>query len=79
MSVVFFYFLYKWNVDYIPPVPYSSEEDRPYLKLAAGKSVLRLAARWDSHVSPELFRNTVLMAKVFSVTLTIILVFTFHM
>ncbi|GJM92438.1 hypothetical protein PR202_ga08912 [Eleusine coracana subsp. coracana] len=39
------------------------EDDKPYLKLAAGKSVLRLATRWDSHVSPELFRNTVLMAR----------------
>ncbi|TVU36377.1 hypothetical protein EJB05_18310 [Eragrostis curvula] len=39
------------------------EDDRPYLKLAAGKSVLRLATRWDSHISPELFRNTVLMAR----------------
>lgn len=39
------------------------ENDRLYLKLAAGKSVLRLATRWDSHISPELFRNTLLMAR----------------
>ncbi|KAG8054616.1 hypothetical protein GUJ93_ZPchr0001g29862 [Zizania palustris] len=39
------------------------ENDRPYLKLAAGKSVLRLAAIWDSHISPKLFRNAVLMAR----------------
>ncbi|KAL6614101.1 hypothetical protein ACP70R_036371 [Stipagrostis hirtigluma subsp. patula] len=39
------------------------DDDMPYLKLAAGKSVLRLATRWDSHISPELFRNTLLMAR----------------
>ncbi|XP_040378681.1 sister chromatid cohesion protein PDS5 homolog A isoform X2 [Oryza brachyantha] len=39
------------------------ENDRPYLKLAAGKSVLQLAARWDSHISPKLFRSAVLMAR----------------
>ncbi|WVZ68025.1 hypothetical protein U9M48_017016 [Paspalum notatum var. saurae] len=39
------------------------ENGHPYLKLAAGKSVLQLATRWDSHISPELFRNTLLMAR----------------
>ncbi|PAN27371.1 hypothetical protein PAHAL_5G076300 [Panicum hallii] len=39
------------------------ENDSPYLQLAAGKCVLKLAARWDSHISPELFRNTILMAR----------------
>jgi len=39
------------------------ENDHPYLKLAAGKSVLQLATRWDSHISPELFRNTLLIAR----------------
>ncbi|KAJ1286407.1 hypothetical protein BS78_03G350000 [Paspalum vaginatum] len=39
------------------------ENDHPYLKLAAGKSVLQLATRWDSQISPELFRNTLLMAR----------------
>ncbi|KAF0902491.1 hypothetical protein E2562_017891, partial [Oryza meyeriana var. granulata] len=39
------------------------ENDRPYLKLAAGKSVLQLAATWDSQISPKLFRSTVLMAR----------------
>lgn len=39
------------------------ENDRPLLKLAAGKSVLQLATKWDSHISPELFRNTLLMAR----------------
>uniref|UniRef100_A0A0D9V8B2 Tudor domain-containing protein n=1 Tax=Leersia perrieri TaxID=77586 RepID=A0A0D9V8B2_9ORYZ len=41
----------------------SSENDRPYLKLAAGKSVLQLATRWDSHISPKLFRGAVLIAR----------------
>ncbi|EEC71871.1 hypothetical protein OsI_04583 [Oryza sativa Indica Group] len=39
------------------------ENDRPYLKLAAGKSVLQLAALWDSQISPKLFRSVVLMAR----------------
>ncbi|KAG2602205.1 hypothetical protein PVAP13_5KG660400 [Panicum virgatum] len=39
------------------------ENDGPYLQLAAGKCVLKLATRWDSHISPELFRNTILMAR----------------
>ncbi|OEL37949.1 hypothetical protein BAE44_0001036 [Dichanthelium oligosanthes] len=39
------------------------ENDSPYLQLAAGKSVLKLATRWDSHISPELFRNTILMSR----------------
>ncbi|RLN05424.1 hypothetical protein C2845_PM13G14560 [Panicum miliaceum] len=39
------------------------ENDSPYLQLAAGKCVLKLATRWDSHISPELFRNTILMAR----------------
>ncbi|CAO1942424.1 unnamed protein product [Urochloa humidicola] len=39
------------------------ENDSPYLQLAAGKSVLQLATRWDSHISPELFRKTILMAR----------------
>uniref|UniRef100_K3XDX2 Sister chromatid cohesion protein n=1 Tax=Setaria italica TaxID=4555 RepID=K3XDX2_SETIT len=39
------------------------ENDSPYLQLAAGKSVLQLATRWDVHISPELFRKTILMAR----------------
>lgn len=39
------------------------ENDHSYIKLAAGKSVLQLATRWDSHISPELFRNTLLIAR----------------
>ncbi|PNT73259.1 hypothetical protein BRADI_2g56220v3 [Brachypodium distachyon] len=39
------------------------ESDKPHLRLAAGKSVLRLATRWDSHISPELFRSVLLMAR----------------
>jgi len=39
------------------------ENDSLYLQLAAGKCVLKLATRWDSHISPELFRNTILMAR----------------
>lgn len=37
--------------------------DKPYLRLAAGKSVLRLATRWDSQISPKLFRTALLIAR----------------
>jgi sister-chromatid-cohesion protein PDS5 len=51
------------------------ENDRPYLKLAAGKSVLQLAALWDSQISPKLFRSVVLMARVSSIYFIIRLTF----
>ncbi|XP_038716130.1 sister chromatid cohesion protein PDS5 homolog A isoform X1 [Tripterygium wilfordii] len=41
----------------------SCENDRDSIRLAAAKSVLQLSRRWDLHISPELFRFTVLMAK----------------
>ncbi|KAJ6685414.1 PRECOCIOUS DISSOCIATION OF SISTERS 5 ISOFORM A [Salix purpurea] len=41
----------------------SCENDKPHIKLAAAKSVLQLSRRWDLHISPEIFRFTVLMAK----------------
>ncbi|KAL9396150.1 hypothetical protein Peur_010403 [Populus x canadensis] len=41
----------------------SCESDKPHIKLAAAKSVLLLSRRWDLHISPEIFRFTVLMAK----------------
>jgi len=42
--------------------------------------VLQLATRWDSHISPELFRNTLLIARVLSVfyTANCYLAFRFH-
>lgn len=57
-----------------------SENDHSYIKLAAGKSVLQLATRWDSHISPELFRNTLLIARVLAIfyTANCYLVFRFH-
>ncbi|KAJ6939281.1 sister chromatid cohesion protein PDS5 [Populus alba x Populus x berolinensis] len=41
----------------------SCVSDKPHIKLAAAKSVLLLSRRWDLHISPEIFRFTVLMAK----------------
>ncbi|XP_019182210.1 PREDICTED: sister chromatid cohesion protein pds5 isoform X2 [Ipomoea nil] len=41
----------------------SSDSDSAHYRLAAAKSVLRLSRRWDLHISPEIFRLTVLMAK----------------
>ncbi|XP_015571530.1 sister chromatid cohesion protein PDS5 homolog B isoform X2 [Ricinus communis] len=37
--------------------------DKPHVRLAAAKSVLRLSRRWDLHISPEIFRSTILVAK----------------
>ncbi|OMO93987.1 Armadillo-like helical [Corchorus capsularis] len=37
--------------------------DKPYIRLAAAKSLLRLSRRWDLHISPDIFRSTVLVAK----------------
>lgn len=41
-----------------------SEFDEAQIRLAAAKSVLRLSRKWDLHISPQIFRLTVLMAKV---------------
>ncbi|KAL1186927.1 hypothetical protein V6Z11_A01G212100 [Gossypium hirsutum] len=37
--------------------------DRDYIRLAAAKSVLQLSRRWDLHISPDIFRPTILMGK----------------
>ncbi|XVF64578.1 hypothetical protein PTKIN_Ptkin09bG0180000 [Pterospermum kingtungense] len=37
--------------------------DKAYIRLAAAKAVLRLSRRWDLHISPNIFRFTILMAK----------------
>ncbi|XP_042040794.1 sister chromatid cohesion protein pds5-like [Salvia splendens] len=37
--------------------------DEAFIRLAAAKSVLRLSRKWDLHISPEIFRLTVLLAK----------------
>ncbi|KAM5564215.1 sister chromatid cohesion protein PDS5 [Rosa sericea] len=44
----------------------SCESDKacqPCIRLAAAKSVLRLSRKWDFHISPEIFRLTISMAK----------------
>ncbi|KAK4276740.1 hypothetical protein QN277_014853 [Acacia crassicarpa] len=41
----------------------SSESDGPCIRLAAAKSILRLSRRWDQHISPEIFRFTISIAK----------------
>eukprot|EP01018_Ginkgo_biloba_P018620 Gb_23673 [translate_table: standard] len=41
----------------------SSEIDKAHLRLAAAKSVLRLARRWDFHILPQVFHLTVLKAQ----------------
>ncbi|XP_058091316.1 sister chromatid cohesion protein PDS5 homolog B [Magnolia sinica] len=41
----------------------SSESDTAHVRLAAAKSVLRLARRWDLHISPNIFHITVLKAR----------------
>lgn len=41
----------------------SSDSDKAHIRLAAAKSVLQLSRRWDSLISPQIFRCTVLTAK----------------
>ncbi|KAJ8563635.1 hypothetical protein K7X08_032087 [Anisodus acutangulus] len=41
----------------------SSDSDKAHIRLAAAKSVLQLSKRWDSLISPQIFRCTVLTAK----------------
>jgi len=41
----------------------SSDVDKAHLRLAAAKSVLQLARRWEFHISPQLFHLTVLKAQ----------------
>ncbi|XWS25145.1 hypothetical protein CRYUN_Cryun27aG0045400 [Craigia yunnanensis] len=41
----------------------SNPRDKPYIRLAAAKSVLQLSRRCDLHISPDIFRFTILMAK----------------
>ncbi|KAJ8762889.1 hypothetical protein K2173_023018 [Erythroxylum novogranatense] len=41
----------------------SSERDKPYIRLAAAKSILQLSRKWDLFISPEIFRSTMLLAK----------------
>lgn len=40
-----------------------SDDEKGEIRLAAAKSVLRLSRKWDLHISPLIFRLTVLMAK----------------
>ncbi|GFP89800.1 sister chromatid cohesion protein pds5 homolog a [Phtheirospermum japonicum] len=39
------------------------EHGETFICLAAAKSVLRLSRKWDLHISPQIFRSTILMAK----------------
>lgn len=41
-----------------------SKDDQARIQLAAAKSVLRLSKRWDLQIAPEIFRLTILTAKV---------------
>ncbi|KAJ4965300.1 hypothetical protein NE237_017149 [Protea cynaroides] len=40
-----------------------SENDKAYIRLAAAKSLLKLARRWDFHISPQIFHLAVLKAR----------------
>ncbi|KAL5704355.1 hypothetical protein ACHQM5_022795 [Ranunculus cassubicifolius] len=41
----------------------SSETDKAHVRLAAAKSVLQLARRWDLHISPQIFHLAILKAR----------------
>ncbi|KAL3641267.1 hypothetical protein CASFOL_016235 [Castilleja foliolosa] len=42
------------------------EHGEAFIGLAAANSVLRLSRKWDLHISPQMFRSTILMAKAHS-------------
>ncbi|XP_050886005.1 sister chromatid cohesion protein PDS5 homolog B isoform X2 [Lathyrus oleraceus] len=39
------------------------ENDKAHIRLAAATTILRLAKKWDLHITPEVFRFTILIAK----------------
>ncbi|KAH1215950.1 Sister chromatid cohesion protein PDS5 A [Glycine max] len=41
----------------------SNESDKAHIRLAAAKAILRLARKWDLHITPDIFRFTILIAK----------------
>ncbi|KAH1215947.1 Sister chromatid cohesion protein PDS5 A [Glycine max] len=41
----------------------SCESDKAHIRLAAAKAILRLARKWDLHITPDIFRFTILIAK----------------
>jgi hypothetical protein len=41
-----------------------SEYEKPCLREVAVKSILKLATRWDSYISPKMFCLTIMRAKV---------------
>ncbi|XP_057735278.1 sister chromatid cohesion protein PDS5 homolog B isoform X2 [Arachis stenosperma] len=41
----------------------SCENDMSRIRLAAAKAVLRLSRKWDLHITPEIFRCTILIGK----------------
>jgi sister-chromatid-cohesion protein PDS5 len=41
-----------------------SDKDKAQVRLAAATAILHLAKKWDLHITPEIFRNTILIAKV---------------
>lgn len=41
-----------------------SGRDEAFVQLAAAKSILQLSRKWDLHISPDIFRLTILVAKV---------------
>ncbi|XP_027940300.1 sister chromatid cohesion protein PDS5 homolog A isoform X2 [Vigna unguiculata] len=41
----------------------SCENDKAHIKLAAAKAILRLARKWDLHITPQTFQFCILIAK----------------
>ncbi|CAJ1971874.1 unnamed protein product [Sphenostylis stenocarpa] len=41
----------------------SCENDKAHIRLAAAKAILRLARKWDLHITPQTFRFSILIAK----------------
>ncbi|KAL5149749.1 Sister chromatid cohesion protein PDS5 A [Glycine soja] len=56
---------FAWRLiwDRFPTKVNLSESDKAHIRLAAAKAILRLARKWDLHITPDIFRFTILIAK----------------
>ncbi|TKY56158.1 Sister chromatid cohesion protein PDS5-like B-A [Spatholobus suberectus] len=53
-----------WESDnFVSTATDSCENDKAHIRLAAAKAILRLSRKWDLHITPEIFRFTILTAK----------------
>lgn len=55
---------FSYDRRYLFALEICSDDMGANVRLAAAKAVLLLSRKWDLHISPEIFRLTILMGKV---------------